>query len=145
MQFTPKTNEQLDMIGLLEEGIYQFTVLASEDAISKSGNEMIKMQLKVWDKSGGEHIIYDYLLEAFIKKLSHFAKATGLEDKYNLGTINAEDCKHKSGYLELIVQHDKTGQYGPRNSVKDYVLKPKKDANDGMIKERELFDDAIPF
>ena len=153
MRFAKKTEQELQIMNLIDKGQYQYTVLAAEDAVSKSGKDMIKLQLKVWDADGREHLIYDYLLEAMPQKLKHFADTCGLADKYELGEINADDCKHKSGYLELIIQEDKSGQYGPRNSVKDYIkrsnvtefAKPGKETVKENGKEADLFNDDIPF
>lgn len=145
MNFTPKSDKEIDETGLLPAGIYQYEVISSEDARSKSGNEMIKLQLKLWTHEGNIYILYDYLLEAMPKKLKHFAVTNSLEDKYNLGTISAEDCKHKAGYAEIMVQEDKTGKYSTRNSIKDYVRKPEASKKQDFIKEQDLFDDVIPF
>jgi len=69
MKFKHKTEEELQSMFLLHEGTYQFVVTKAEDAMSKSNNEMIKLTLKIMDKAGREHTVYDYLLEAMEFKL----------------------------------------------------------------------------
>ncbi|CEG60979.1 DUF669 domain-containing protein [Legionella micdadei] len=142
MRFTPKTEEELQLMTLLEPGIYQFQVSTATNEMSKSGNEMIKLTLNIWDKDGRLHFIYDYLLEAMGYKLRHFCETTGLIDKYDHGEINVTDCINRQGYVELAIQEgklkDNGERYPSRNSVKDYIKKSKvESAND--------LNDDIPF
>lgn len=142
MRFTPKSEEELQSMSLLEPGIYQFQVSAATNEMSKSGNEMIKLVLSIWDKEGHVHFIFDYLLEAMGHKLRHFCESTGLIDKYDHGEIDVTDCINRQGYVELSIQEgklkDNGDRYPNRNSVKDYVKKSKMEsAND--------LDDDVPF
>ena len=41
MRFTPKTEEQIHEENLFPEGEYDFQCIEANDAVSKSGNEMI--------------------------------------------------------------------------------------------------------
>lgn len=122
MNFTPKSKEELAVMNLIAPGIYDYLIIDAKEKLSKSGHEMIELKLKIWDIHGHERVVFDYLLEAMAHKLRHFAESNGLLDKYESGSITANDCLNKSGKVEIIIQKDKTGQYGDRNSVKDYVL-----------------------
>jgi hypothetical protein len=137
MQFQPKSEQELQIGLLLENGIYDFQVVNASEEVSKSGNEMIKMTLKVWD-NGVERIIFDYLLNNY--KLKHFCDQMDMEDKYQQGCVLATDCIGKSGKAHIMVQKDKTGKYGDRNSVKDYV----KLENTVEDSHKDLEDD-LPF
>ena len=126
MKFQSRSEQEITEMNLIQPGIYAFEVIDAVDAMSHSGNEMIKLELKVWDDKGRERKVYDYLLEALAFKLRHFAVNCGLIEKYEKGELSAQDCKYKSGKLELIVQKGKEnkiegGMYPDRNSVKDYV------------------------
>lgn len=145
MRFNVKSDEELAVMNLVPDGQYQFEVIKAEDTQSKSGNDMIKLQLKVWDLEGREHTIFDYLLEAMPKKLKHFAKHLGLIAKYESGELLADDCVGKCGTLDLVIQEDKTGKYPPRNSVADYVEKKDFVNHGSTVKEDDLFNDTIPF
>lgn len=120
MRVTPRSEQELQESLVIPKGIYAFEVASAEDAVSKSGNEMIKLQLRIWDAQGKVHFIYDYLLDSLAFKLRHFAEYTGLIEKYNMGGINAEDCLYKSGSVELMIQEAKDN-YPMKNAVKDYV------------------------
>ena len=146
MKFSPKTDDEINALNLIEPGIYDFEVMDAKDKTSKSGNEMIELRLKVWDKNGLEHHIYDYLLEALAFKLKHFSKVSGLLVKYEHGTIFATDCIGKSGKVEVIIQKGQPnpngGVYSDKNSIKDYiessmpssaVTKPKDDFIDSEL------------
>jgi hypothetical protein len=130
MKFQPKTNEELATEGLWQPGVYGFEILPSamlgqsehrtEDTQSKSGNDMIKLIVKVFDETRGERIVIDYLLEAMAHKLNRAMLACSLADKYAAGEVVAEDFVGKTGFLELKIEKDKAGQYEPRNAVKTY-------------------------
>lgn len=152
MKFPPKTKEELAVMNLIAAGRYPFEIIAAKDTFSKSGNEMIAITLKIWDANNHERIVFDYLLEAMSFKLRHFAEATGLLEKYESGVLLASHCLGKSGYLDLIVQKDKTGQYPDKNAVKDYVTPdehskpaPNYPTTKPLDQENPPFDDDIPF
>lgn len=145
MRLVPKSDEELAVMGLVPEGQYQFEVINAEDTQSKSGNDMIKLQIKIWDGEGLSHTVFDYLLEAMPKKLKHFAKHLGLITKYESGELLADDCIGKCGTLDLTIQEDKLGKYPPRNSVADYVEKKDFINHGSPVKESDLFNDELPF
>jgi|ERR1044071_770516 hypothetical protein len=142
MKFQPKTEEELQHMGLIDAGVYPFQVMEAVDKKSKSGNDMIEIKIKIWDSEGRERQCFDYLLESMAFKLRHFCETTGLIDKYNLGQIQSSDCIGKSGNVELIIQQGKQkpegGYYPDKNSVKDYIKSGKKEVENS-------FSDDIPF
>ncbi len=154
MQFKPKTQEEImfesNAISLIMPGIYSFEVVEATNKLSKAGNEMIELKLKVWDDNGRERIIFDYLLESMAHKLKHFCESAGLLDKYEMGNIDEMDCMGKSGLVDIIIQKGNKkpdgSMYADRNSVKDYLIK------EGFTKPKltlaannDIIDDDIPF
>jgi hypothetical protein len=119
MRFTPKSERELQEERLLPEGVYNFEVAEAEDAVSKKGNEMIAVTLRVFSDSGRALLVDDYLMEAMLFKLLHFCEATGLSAKYAAGTLEAQDCIGRGGKVKLA--HEEKGGFPPRNVVKDYV------------------------
>ncbi len=117
MKFTPKTEEDLKRETLLEAGTYDFEVMSAEEAVSKSGNDMIALKLRIFSDRG-ERSVRDWLMPSMGFKLKHFADTTGMKAAYDAGTFNAEDCKGRTGRVILRIQDSE--QYGPQNSVKDY-------------------------
>ena len=118
MKFTPKNEEELAVEGLLPEGTYDFEVIEAENKISKQGNEMIVLKLKVYDESGGFRFITDYLLEAFLPKLLAFAKVTGTRRAYDAGEFTAYDCQGCAGKVQIKLVP--AGEYPAKNEVKFY-------------------------
>jgi len=145
MKFNVVTEEEINHKNLLEPGIYQFQVLNAEDCISKRGNEMIKLVIKVWDKDNHKpYIIYDYLLEAFPHKIKHFTDVTNLAHRYQSGVLCAEDCINNIGYAHVVISSG-DGEYPDRNSIKDYV---KSDEKINMLPNNQqdiLEEEDIPF
>ena len=147
--FTPLSDEELDMINLMDEGIYDFEVVKCTAKTSKSGNQMAELQLKVWGIDARVHIIYDYLVFSTvplcIRKVSHFCNTVGLQDAYKAGQLTS-DLQGYSGKVEIGIEDERPnpngGNYPKKNYVIDYIK------NDGS-KPRETapdpFNDDLPF
>jgi hypothetical protein len=151
MNFQPKTKEEIDAMGLMKAGTYPFTVSNAKDKISKNGNDMIELNLEVFDKEGRAFHIFDYLLEAIPQKLFAFCVSTGMEQKYHSGSLESLDCIGKSGYVEVEVQkgsaNPQGGTYPDKNNVKKYIVKPVGAVPDIYVRQekKEEFDSDIPF
>ncbi len=154
MRFDPKSDEEIQTMDLMDEGIYPCQVEHATDKISKSGNEMIELKLRIWDANGRERLIFDYLLPQMAKKLKHFAVNAGLQEKYDNGTILADDCVGKTMAVELFVQlgkpkPDGSGDYPAKNSVRDYCgsssSSAPKETEKSVDNSHPSFDDDIPF
>lgn len=149
LSFQPQSEEEV--LNLSPAGIYDFTVINAVDSISKkSGNPMITLTVSIFDITGKEKTITDFILAAFMKKIRHFCETTGLMDKFNLGSLSASDCINKTGKLNLIVE-----EYNGRlkNSVEDYIKNvgdfPQNNVYKTLSKAPEAeivpFDDDVPF
>lgn len=149
--FTPLTDEQLNAIDIVPDGVYDFQVIKSTRKDSKAGNPMAALQLMIWDKEGKERLVFDYLVfsqvNLNIKKLSHFCKAVGLEKEYLSGKV-PEDLTSYSGKVIIGTQDEMPnptgGVYAKKNIVVDYV---KRDSSSLSGKDvvTEFKDDEIPF
>lgn len=148
MKFAPLTTEDKPKFIPLDPGRYKFNVLLAEDAVSKAGNEMIKLKLECFQPDGRRATIFDYLMinaDGTSRKIKGFCEAVGLQDKYQSGELSHWDCLHKSGELELAVESSE--QYGDQNKVKFYVrLKP---TSENLPKSAPATDDFpdedVPF
>ena len=152
MKFTPRSDEEISAMGFMDAGMYRFTVLDATDQISKTGNHMIKLTLRVQDADGMMHTVYDYLLEKMEFKLKHFCKNTGLISKYDSGELTSADCIDKTGVVEIIVQKGcekyDGSKYPDKNAVKDYIPGIASMRKDPVPEKsgHPAFDDAdIPF
>jgi hypothetical protein len=119
MQFKPKSEDDIKRESLAPVGEYDFEVTSAEDKVSKNQSEMIALKLNVY-VDGKPRQMRDWLLESMAYKLRHFCGATGLLPKYEAGTLKAEDCVGRAGRLTVIIKDDP--QYGPQNSIKDYMV-----------------------
>ncbi len=136
MKYTPRTEKELDEANLLPEGNYTATVTEAEDTVSSKGNEMIALTLTIYEQSGEQRKILDWILEAMPWKLRHFCEATGLD--YESGEVKAADCMGKSVTVELKVE-PKTEKYRAKNSVKDYT------PVEVPVEQQAGKDDDLPF
>ena len=110
------------MENLFPPGVYGFEITeASDDVAKKSGKDMIKLVLRVFDAEGRERTLYDYLLESMPHKLRHAAEACGLLDRYQTGDLLAWEFEGKIGNVKLTVRDNK--ERGTKeNSIIDYVV-----------------------
>jgi hypothetical protein len=142
MQFTPKSQEEIALDRLWPDGIYPFTVQSAEDTVSKkSGKDMIVVELKLYNDTGRERVIKDYLMESMIERLEQFCRFTGLEDLYNSGNLTALDMENREGYVAIRTEKPKPGSdFKPKNVVYYYCDKPKDraDAREMQAKRNEL-------
>jgi hypothetical protein len=124
MQFIPKSEEELNE--LFQPGRYIAEVFKAEEKTSKSGNEMIELQLKVYSQNMSEtRLVFDYLVDikSMAYKIKHFCDSCGITKIYESGKLSAENCIGKSCQVVLIIKEDKEGAYPPKNAIKDYVKK----------------------
>lgn len=153
MKFTPKSEKQIAEEGLLPEGNYGFEVAKAEDKVSKSGNDMIEVNLRVFNTDGGFVFVRDFLMEKIAYKLRHFAEAAGLLEKYESGEFTAADCEGRIGHVKIIIKKDPTGTYPDKNEVRDYVVgdttakadAPKVNGHIADKAKQAPLDDSIPF
>lgn len=152
--FTPLTEEEIDAISLMEDGIYNFEVVKSTKKQSSSGNPMIVLELNFWDKEGKNHLVYDFLVFTHvplnIRKLKHFCEAVGLGEDYKKGSLpeSLERYVGKAQVGRREPQPNQNGGFHPKkNYVIDYVLDSVKEK--GTMKPDSIDDaplnDEIPF
>lgn len=123
MRFTPKTETQIIDERLLPPGVYDFEVIHSEDKVSKKGNDMIHVGLRVYRTDGNGYVLVDdYLMESLLYKLLHFCAAGGLTAKYEAGELTSDDCMGVCGRVKI--KREQQDGFEPKNAVQDYV-KPK--------------------
>ncbi|HUN00384.1 MAG TPA: hypothetical protein PLI96_07870 [Halothiobacillus sp.] len=126
MKFTPKSQAELDKESAaraaLPAGEYDFDVADAVDDVSKAGNDMITITLKVYDADSSYRKVKDWLLESVAYKLRHAAETCGLGHKYEDGEIEAGDFLGRSGRVKLKVE--KSAGYPDKNVVADYVVEP---------------------
>ena len=123
MKFQPKSADDIKRESLIPTGEYDFEVIKAEDKVSKSGNEMIAIQMHVF-VDGHARPCRDWLMEKMSYKLRHFCETTGLIGKYDAGEFGSSDCVGRTGKVSIVIKDSE--EYGPQNSVKDYVVTDKK-------------------
>ena len=166
MTFTPKTEKELALEMVWDAGVYDFEVVKADHMVSKSGNKMIAIELRVFDCNGRKQTVKDWLVEsehALCKmKLRHYCRATNSMDAYETGDLGNFPGAGAAGRVRLVIEDD--DKYGARNRVKDYVSdgdsstpkpkakpEPRKSKRDLLAEANQTVtdamvnDDAIPF
>ena len=121
MKFTPKSEREIAEEGLIPGGtICDFEVIEAVDTVSKAGNEMIALKLKVWRPNGGTTILRAWLVSTLQRKVYDFAKATGQVEAYEAGTMDAAALVGACGKVKVKVEPENNG-YPAQNGVAFYV------------------------
>ena len=158
MDFKPKSRDELARESLLPDGVYDFEVISAEDAVSKSGNDMIKLKLAVFRPDGSQAHLYDYLLTTQEWKLAAFCDAIGKSEDYDAGHVETADLQGAGGRCKIATEAAKLDDDGnekwpPKNKVKNYVPKTAKDGARQMPRREQekgatnkpAEDESIPF
>lgn len=132
MKFTPKTEEEIALSNLFPEGNYGFEIMNAEDKVSKAGNDMIVLHVKIFNEEGRERTLFDYLLESLDYKLRHAAEVCGLLHRYEQGDLLAHEFVGKTGNLKLKQRKNKERDT-MENVIQDYIVhKPEGRDGDGV-------------
>lgn len=146
MKHKPQTDEEIAKSGLMEEGVYDFTIIDATECTSKSGNDMFKLKLHVYDVGGEARIVFDWILPSFAKKYKHIHDACSLLDLYQSGETKSDNLIGKSGKLMLGMGKPYTDNNGierVNNTVVDYVKRGNMVQAAAM--PQAVLDDEIPF
>lgn len=142
MKFTPKSNEQLEKEaaerGPFRPGIYDFEFTDATDDISKAGNDMLVVTLKVYNDQGETRKVKDWLLGAMAHKLKHACETCGLGPQYERGEVESFDFLNRSGKVKLGVKDN-------FNNVVDYVVQGNTPTKRPVANKQVDDSDAIPF
>lgn len=146
MPYTPKTEEDLIKESLYPDGDYDFEVIGTQDTVSKSGNDMYVLKLKVFNDDDYT-LLTDYI--AFgsnfgERKFRHAADTCGLLDVYSTGNLKADDFLKKCGKVKIKIQEGSAQYPNPKNVVVDYIK------HDSVVtaaspKVEDDLNDGIPF
>lgn len=149
MKIAPKQeNELKPRFGLLPNGTYPFTVLASDEIASKSAKNSGKMMFAVKLNVHGpdaDHHVFSYFSDWFNEfQLRHFAATTGQLKDYESGNFDGTNGKFqgKTGYVKIKTEAGK-GNFGPKNAVDDYVVRDAKPVEQPNPEPKES--DDVPF
>lgn len=150
--FQPMSEEELNSINLVDDGIYDFEVIKSTRKTSKSGNPMAELNIKFWDKGGQTHTLFDYLVfskvNLNIRKVKHFCDTTGLSKEYSLGEL-PEELKGLCGKFSLKTQGQQPdgrgGFYPAKNVVEDYIKSDIITDASQAGNDENFLNDPIPF
>lgn len=124
----------------LKPGECTFEVKKAESKTSKSGNEMIKLDLVVKDGEGGSDYVFDYLVAGEHRmckwKIARFCESTKLLEELEKGELPSYECIGTTG--SCVVANEQDNSYinaegfsvdpDPKNVIKEY-LKPGEKAN----------------
>lgn len=137
MKFNPIDYDKKETSSL-QEGEAKYLVINSEECVSKSGNEMLKIKLKITQENNGSSHIYDYLVSAdnCVWKISSFCKSSSNEGIYKEGSLTPEKIKGWEGLC--ILKKETSEDYGDQIKISHYIEEANKT-------NEQIKDDDLPF
>ncbi len=105
---------------LWPDGLYDFEIKDAEETTSAAGNDMIRLEVWVFNKDGGRRMLFDYLLDSVPWKLRHFAESCGLLAAYEAGDLIANEIVGRTGKCKVGTQAAKD-QFPAKNTIRDYI------------------------
>lgn len=154
MNFTPKSESELNDNILLPDGQYKARVYDSKDTdelgnglVTTKGIDKINLICEVFNHDGKSTKVMTVLTTAYMKLLKHFCDVSGLIEKYNSGSLNANDCRNapKDFIVDISTRSyisNKNGQEIYVNQINDFLPIENKSQVEEFI-DSELSD--IPF
>ena len=129
MNFKPKSEKELAEQSLWAEGEYDFEIVKAEYAISgpKSktpGTKYIKMTARIFSDESS-HLINPILHPGMEWQLRAFCYEVGLDQRYESGLLEPDDCIGRSGKLQLVIEKSKDN-FPAKNAVKEWGSKSEK-------------------
>ena len=106
---------------LLPAGQYEARILEATETTSKSGNDMIELQVSVRGRDGSERELPDWLVsnDRGALKLRHAAEAVGALAKYEAGEIEQSDFVGQHVRVRIVIE--KRRGYPDQNRIEDYA------------------------
>lgn len=152
VSFNPLSDEQLEELNRpFEPGMANFEIIKAENKQSQSGNNMIVVEMRAWDKNGTERKIKDHLVltDRAMFKLKNFCEAIGLLSSYQKGTINTYELVGKRGKA-AIKEEDGTNSDGVPTKflkVSGYIVDEAKQfiSNKYSQKSNDELNDDVPW
>lgn len=125
MQFKPKTEKEIREAQLWPKGEYDFRVQKAEPAVggdqSKNpGMAYIRINVAVYNQDGAYRFVDGVLHPKMEAQLRHFCEVGNMIEKYETGTLEANDCVGIEGKLRLKVK-DANGNYPAKNEIADFI------------------------
>lgn len=132
--------DAVDRFAVIPAGVYDAVVEKATNDVSKAGNDMIEIYLKVFTPAGVATSVKDYLVSTpgALYKVRHFCDSAGID--FSKNELEAGECVDKNVKVKLKLE--KSEEWGDKNSVEDYV---KRDKSTAPIKEVPAKDPLIPF
>lgn len=143
---------------LLPDGQYQATITKAEKRLSSSGNDMLVLDLDVYDKQGRTHKLKDYLLftDNMIWKTRHAADSAGIMDAFEQKKITPSSFENKNVVVSVRTQKGNVipfeklkgkpegSTYPDKNVVDDYVKRDEQAAQ-AFQQDPGFLNDDVPF
>jgi hypothetical protein len=135
MQTNPRDERDIRNDMLLPPGEYDFEVAKATEKVSKSGNDMIELQLRIFTE-GSPRLLKDWLVSGTSMgdlKINRFCHATGLQDAYFADELTGFSCEGATGRVKLTITSSE--QYGDQNGVRDYIVQQPDDQAERAVAE----------
>ena len=141
---------------LLSDGDYQGVIKKATCKTSYSGNNMLELEVDIYDENGKVHPIKDFLVftKSMLWKVIHCTQSSGTFEQYEQKKLTPELLENKNIIASIRIQKGSEipierlngkpegSKYPDKNVVLDYI---KKEGFEVKQKEEDIFDDDLAF
>jgi len=122
-EFTPQTEVEIAMEGLLPKGTYQAEIKESKTKVSSNGNHGINLVLTAYDNE--THKESTFFCWLYPKLLKHLCDVTGNDESYKTGKIDPNIFKNLlvTAILDVQTYINNKGESVTKNCVIDFISK----------------------
>ena len=135
--------ENPSRFSLFPEGKYEAELLSYEEKLSKTGNEMVELKMKVYGSDGSESNIFDYLVgtKGMAWKIKAFCMAAGLP--YGQQPLPIQQAVGKLFQVKVVTE---SYDGKDRNKIDDYYpLSEGTQQQTSSAKGSTIPDSDLPF
>jgi len=116
-EYEPKTDAELQG-PCLAAGEYDATIVQANPRISKAGNSMLELKLRIYSDDGKSFWLSDFLMAKAEWKLKACCAQCGILDAYNDQSLSAEHFVGKE--IRVATKIESSSEYGDQARVKGY-------------------------
>lgn len=147
MKYDYVSREELEkQNNILTSGKADFEILKAVEKKSKAQNDMIELNIRLWDCEGKQTSVFDYFLtdNKSVWKIRSLCDAIAKPQWYGEDAeLTVEKLVGQSGKCKIVLERN--DEYGDRMKIKSYLLPENSAAVKSSAEFKDCELDDIPF
>lgn len=143
--YEPMSQDDIDAgFQKLKEGIAKFKFVDAEETMSKKGNPMLVLNIRVTDPDNKSAVYKEYVVPANSWKIANFLSALGKREDYDRPPFEWRNYQGQTGFCKIkYVEHEYQSNKSLRLELS--FLNPEEEKNEMPDAMNAEFNDDITF